>query len=217
MELSKRTLGVLKLFASVNENLVFKAGKTQRTISTDEGVFVEAEIDEELPRDFPICGLATFLRNLEAAEKTSFDLGEKVVTIAADASKLKYGYGAANLIKSPPDKSLVIPASAPVASIPKDKVALVMKIAEINSLPHIGLGSDGTNFYLTAFDKKNPDSSSTRIVLGDASGAAWEEAFTYERFSKIVPADYEAKVVEGKFTSFVGDRLTFSIAVDKTK
>lgn len=217
MELSKRTLGVLKLFASVNENLVFKAGKNQRTISTDEGVFVEAEIDEDIPRDFPICGLATFLRNLEAADKTSFELGEKVVTIVADASKLKYGYGSVSLIKSPPDKSLSIPDDAPVVTIPKVNIALVMKIAEINSLPHIGLGSDGSHFYLTAFDKKNPDSSSTRIVLGDATGPAWEEAFTYERFSKITPADYAAKVVEGKFTSFVGDRLTFSIAVDKTK
>lgn len=218
MELSKRTLAVLKLFSSVNENLVFKPGKTQRTIATDEGIFVEAEIDEEIPREFSICGLATFLRNLEMADKTTLELDVKTYKVYADTSMSQFGYGSPALIKSPPDKSLDIPAGVVVVPITKDKLALVIKIAEINSLPNIGIGSDGTNFYLSAFDSKNPDSAKTNVKLDvtpEPGSSTWNETFSFERFTKLSQANYEAKVVSGKFVAFVGDRLSFIIAVEK--
>jgi hypothetical protein len=219
MDISKRTLGVLKLFASVNENLLFKAGKIQRTITTDEGVFIEAEIEEDLPKDFPVCGLGTFIRNLEISPDTTFELGDKVITIKTGTTNLRYGYGAAALIKSPPAKSLVVPDDATVVNIESTELAMIMKIAEINSLPHIKLGSDGKDFYLMALDAKNQDSVSTTIQLMKSKpvegSATWSETFSFERFSKLPAASYEAKIVTGKFVSFVGDKITLAIAVER--
>jgi hypothetical protein len=220
MNLSKQTIAILKLFASVNENLMFKAGKKQRTITTDEGIFIEAEIEEDLPRDFPICGLGTFVRNLEISPDTTFDLGDKHIAIKTGNTVLRYGYGAAALIKSPPYKSLVIPDGVASVSIEGNELAMVMKIAEINSLPNIKLGSDGENFYLMAFDAKNQDSVSTTIQLTknkpNKGSDTWSETFSFERFSKLSTSSaYEAKVVPGKYVSFVGDKISLAIAVER--
>ena len=216
MELSKRTLGVLKLFASVNPNLVFKTGTKQRTIATDEGVFVEAEFDEDVEKEFAICDLATFLRNLEAAENTSLTLGEKGVTISSKDVNVNYGYGSVSVIKQPPDKSLDIDTAMATFNVTKDQIALIMRFAEINSLPTICVGSDGTNFYLSARDKNNQDSVNVKIAVGEApAGASWEEQISFDRFSKISPIDYSIKVVAKAFTAFIGSRLSFFVAVER--
>lgn len=217
MELSKRTLGVLKLFASVNDNLVFKAGKKQRTISTDEGIFAEAEIDEDIPVEFPICNLSTFLRNFEAAEKMQFEVNDRAVMLKADESSLRWLLGAKALIKTPPDKEIDFDNAIVTFKVTKEQLARVSTFAEINSLSHIVVGSDGEKLYLAAKDPKNDDAAHARVNVGPAPDAAsvWEEQISFERFSKLHKMDCEVKVIPKGFVAFIGDRLSFMFAVER--
>jgi hypothetical protein len=121
---------------------------------------------------------------------------------------------------SPPDKSLVIPEGAPTVKIESAEIAMIIKIAEINSLPNIKLGSDGEDYFLMAFDVKNPDSVSTTIQLTagkpEKGSAVWSETFSFERFSKLPSSSaYEAQVVAGKYVSFVGENVSLAIAVER--
>jgi len=217
MELSKRTIGVLKLFASINENLVFKAGNKQRTIATDEGVFAEAEIDESIPSEFPICNLSTFLRNFDSAEKMKFEVTDRAVLMKVDDSSLRWLLGAKALIKSPPDKDMNLSNAIVTFKVTKEQLARVSTFAEINSLSHIVVGSDGEKLYLAAKDPKNDDAATARVNVCDAPSATavWEELLSFERFSKLHKMDCEVKVIPKSFVAFIGDRLSFMIAVER--
>ena len=46
MKLSNETLSVLKNFASINQGILFKPGKTIRTISTHKNILAEAVVSE---------------------------------------------------------------------------------------------------------------------------------------------------------------------------
>lgn len=219
MEFSKRTINILKTFSSVNEGLVFKIGKKQRTISTDQGMFIEAEIDESVPSQFAIADLALFLRNIEASDKTEIELTDKAAVLTSSYSRVKYGYGSEKIIKQPPDKSLDESLSRSTAefSVTKDQLARIVRFIEINNLPSVTIGSDGSKIYMAANDDQNPDSVNVRVDIGnvaDDDTKVWQEKLPFDRLSKLPGGtDYVVKVVPKAFVAFFGDRISFFIAV----
>ena len=61
MKLSEKTLNLLKNFSSINQSILFKKGSSLRTISVMKNILAEAQIDEDLPKDFGIYDLNQFL------------------------------------------------------------------------------------------------------------------------------------------------------------
>ena len=57
MNLSNDTLNVLKNFATINPNLVFKPGQKLKTISESKTILASAEIVEDFPTEFGIYDL----------------------------------------------------------------------------------------------------------------------------------------------------------------
>ena len=57
MKLSDKTLTLLKNFSSINQSILFKHGSSLRTISVMKNILAEAQIDEEIPKDFGIYDL----------------------------------------------------------------------------------------------------------------------------------------------------------------
>ena len=64
MKFSENTLSVLKNFSSINGGVVLKAGQTQKTISPEKSILVEAKIDDIIPTEFGIYDLNNFLGNV---------------------------------------------------------------------------------------------------------------------------------------------------------
>ena len=64
MKLSDRTINLLKNFATINQSILFKQGKSLRTISVMKNILAEATIEEELPKDFGIYDLSQFLNGI---------------------------------------------------------------------------------------------------------------------------------------------------------
>ena len=61
MNLSNDTLNVLKNFATINPNLVFKPGQKLKTISESKTILASAEIVEDFPTEFGVYDLNEFL------------------------------------------------------------------------------------------------------------------------------------------------------------
>ena len=64
MKLSDKTLSLLKNFSNINQSILFKKGSSLRTISVMKNILAEANIEEEIPKDFAIYDLVQFLNNL---------------------------------------------------------------------------------------------------------------------------------------------------------
>ena len=61
MRLSEQTVSLLKNFASINQNLLFKTGNKLQTISAQKNILVHAEVPESFPSDFAIYDLNKML------------------------------------------------------------------------------------------------------------------------------------------------------------
>ena len=64
MKLSEHTQSVLKNFATINQNLVIKKGKTLMTMSAMKNIIAKAEVEEEFTQDVPIYNLNEFLASI---------------------------------------------------------------------------------------------------------------------------------------------------------
>ena len=82
MILSDDTLNVLKNFATINPNLVFKPGQRLSTISEAKTIMAKAEIVEDFPQEFGIYDLNEFLSVCGLIENPQLNFEEKSVLIS---------------------------------------------------------------------------------------------------------------------------------------
>ena len=61
MQISKRTLGILKNFATINQSILIEEGNTIETISNIKDVYAKVEVDETFPVTFAIYDLNEFM------------------------------------------------------------------------------------------------------------------------------------------------------------
>ena len=73
MNLTDKTLTVLKNFAGINNSILVKEGNQLRTISVAKNILAEAEIEEDFPRQFGIYDLNQFLNGLSLHQDPDLD------------------------------------------------------------------------------------------------------------------------------------------------
>ena len=112
MKLSDSTLTLLKNFSNINQSLLFKQGRSLRTISVMKNILAEATIDEELPQDFGIYDLNQFLNGhaVHNDPELDFTKSDSYVVIREGKSRSKYFYADPKVIITPPDKTLTLPS-----------------------------------------------------------------------------------------------------------
>jgi hypothetical protein len=76
MELSDKTLNILKNYASINPNIVFQEGNTLKTISVARNVMSQTSLEETLPSSFGIYDLNEFLSVLSLVDKPNLTFSE---------------------------------------------------------------------------------------------------------------------------------------------
>ena len=92
MQISKETIDILKNFAAINSNILFRKGKTLSTISTAKNIFAKASVVEEFPVEVPVYDLNSLLALLTLMENQTIEFGDKSLTISKDGGKFEYFY-----------------------------------------------------------------------------------------------------------------------------
>jgi hypothetical protein len=73
MKLSTDTLAVLKNFANIQPNLMFRSGTEVKTIAEAKNIVAKATITESIPQDFGIYDVNDFLSSLSLFTDPTFD------------------------------------------------------------------------------------------------------------------------------------------------
>ena len=111
MNLSDKTLTILKNFAGINNSILVKQGNQLRTISVAKNILAEASIDEEFPRDFGIYDLNQFLNGLGLHQDPELDFKEEsYLNIREGKRRVKYFFADPQVIISPPEKEITLPS-----------------------------------------------------------------------------------------------------------
>ena len=216
MKLSETTVNLLKNFSSINQSILFKAGTRLRTISVMKNILVEANITEELPKDFGIYDLNQFLNglSLHGSPDLDFEKADDYVVIKEGRMRSKYFFADPNVIVAPPEKEISLPSEDVCFELTSQQLDKLKKASSVYQLPDVSAIGDGKEVKLVARDKKNDTSNDFSIVVGETDA---EFVFNFkEENLKIVPGNYDVVVSAKLLSRFQNKNLdvTYYIALE---
>jgi gp45 sliding clamp, C terminal len=188
MKLSSETLSVLKNFASINQGILFKPGKTIRTISTHKNILAEAVVSEEIPKEFGVYDLNNFLSVLSLHKEEpviDFDDSNVLISGLQGRSKIKYRFCASNMIVAAPDKNLELNNPEIKFDLSAEDFDWILRAANVLSSPHIAVESDGKKVFVTAFDVQNDSAHTESLEVGKGDGNKYKMLFKTENLKML--------------------------------
>ena len=215
MNLSDKTLTILKNFAGINNSILVKQGTQLRTISVAKNILAEAQIDEEFPREFGIYDLNQFLNGLSLHQDPEMDFSpESYLNIREGKRRVKYFYADPAVIISPPEKEITLPSED--VHFQLDSIALekLLKAAAVYQLPDLAAVGDAGVVKLVVRDKKNETSNDFSIIVGETD-ATFSFNFKVENI-KILPGNYEVVCSKNNLSRFTSKNqdLIYFIALE---
>ena len=215
MKLSDNSLAVLKNFSNINQSILFKQGKSLRTISVMKNILAEATISEELPKDFGIYDLNQFLNGLSLHSNPDLDFtNDNYVVIKEGRSRSKYFFADPNVIITPPDKTIELPTEDVSFELSTEQLDKLMKASGVYQLADLSaIGGDGV-VKLVVRDKKNDTSNDFAVVVGET-----EKNFVFNfkvENIKLIPGSYDVVVSQKLLSKFTcrEHELTYFIALE---
>jgi len=206
MNLSDKTLTILKNFAGINNSILVKQGNSLRTISVAKNILAEARIDEEFSRDFAIYDLNQFLNGLGLHQDPELDFKEdSYLTIREGRRRVKYFFADPAVIISPPEKEITLPSEDIRFKLESTCLEKLLKAAAVYQLPDLSAIGEAGVIKLVARDKKNDTSNEFAIVVGET-----DKEFTFNfkvENIKIIPGAYNVVVSSKLLSEFTNDSL----------
>jgi hypothetical protein len=217
MDLSNRTLEILKNFATINMSLVFNEGTTLKTVSPQKTILAEAKIEETFDRKFGVYDLNELISTISLIDNPKVELEDSGIIIKGDGGVVaKYLYSQLELIVEPdPKKSLPVPDDSTEFALKKDSLKRVIRAAQVLGLPDIIVeGKDGV-ISLSALDTKSKSSNDFKLSVDNSyEGSDFRAQFRVDNMV-LMMVDYKVRIAEqyGYFVS-TDDSLTYFIATE---
>ena len=129
-------------------------------------------------------------------------------------SRSKYFFADANVIVTPPEKSITLPSQDVCFVLSTEQLAKVLKAAAVLQLPDLSVVGEAGVVKLVARDKRNDTSNDFSVVVGES-----EEEFTFNfkvENMKILPGSYEVVISKQLLSRFQSKdhKLTYYIALE---
>ena len=212
MNLSEQTISVLKNFATINQNLVIKKGKTLMTMSSMKNIIAKANIEENFPKEVAIYDLNEFLASLSLFKSPTLDFQDQYLTMNEGSNKIKYFYSDPSVVQSP-SKMLTMPNPEVKFTINSSDLSKMKRAAGVINAPDMVLEKNGSGTFLTAKNAKNDTANtySTDIVVeGDGT---YKFYFKVENL-KLMDGDYDVQISSQNISHFSGKNIEYFIALE---
>ena len=215
MKLSDSTLTLLKNFSNINQSILFKKGRSLRTISVMKNILAEVTINEEIPQDFGIYDLNQFLNGLSLHQSPDLDFAnDGYVVIKEGRSRSKYFFADPAVIITPPEKDITLPSEDVCFELSTQQLDKLLKAAAVYQLPDLSAVGEAGVVKLVVRDKKNDTSNEFCEIVGETNS---EFSFNFKVENiKVLPGTYDVVVSQkllSRFTSKNHD-LTYFIALE---
>ena len=220
MELSDRTLNVLKNFSGINQNLIIRSGNTIRTISEARNVLGTAIVDEQFPQDFGIYDLNEFIGVLGLVDTPRLKFKDEYVTVgdSVGRSKVKYFFSAEDTLTTS-KKDITMPDPDVSFVLTNDMLNKLKRAASTLGHNEVSItGKDGV-LSLSVVDSQNSTSNTFSIDVDGEFKADVNFNFIISIGNlKILPGDYEVQISSKLITQFKNKEVnvTYWIALEKS-
>jgi len=220
MELSDRTLAVLKNFANINSNIVFREGNELKTISVAKNILAKATLNEIVPREFGIYDLNEFLNVLSLVEQPNLRFEDNCVVVS-DSTGLRgnrYFFSDIDML-SAPSKDVVMPEPEVKFTLDTDTLSRIKRAASVLGHDSISISPDGGSVKLTVIDPEDATSNSFfSLVEGEfQEGVDFNFVLNVNNL-KVVNEDFEVGISSKLISNFKSKQseIEYFIALEKS-
>ena len=196
MKLSAETISLLKNFATINQGILFKQGKTIKTVSSHKNILAEATITEDVPTEFGVYDLNNFLSVVSLyKDEPTFEFVQNDVVICGNKgrSKTKYRFCDPKSIVTPPEKALTMPTPEIAFELTQEDLDWALRSASVLSSPQIAVESDGTKVSLVALNLQDNSAHTQTLEIAEGNGDKYRMVFKTENL-KMISGTYDVKI-----------------------
>ena len=204
MKLSEKTISILKNFSSINQSILFKEGKSLRTISVMKNILAEATITEDFPKDFGIYDLNQILNGLGLHQSPELDFTNESCLVIKDSvikSKSKIYYSDPDLITSAPEKELEVDVADVSFTLSWENLARLQRASSTYGVQDLCLYSSDGSMHMCVTDKKNETSNVYSIELGETD-KEFCFCFKMENLKLMTHQTYDVSIHMGRVALF---------------
>lgn len=219
MKLSNDTLTILKNFATIQPNIVFKAGQELKTIAEAKNIVAKATITETIPQNFGIYDLNDFLSSMSLFSDPAFTFSDdgKNAFLQEGKSSLTYFFSDESSLTFP-QKDVAMPPIDVTFTLTADTLAALRKATSLLGVSTISVEDAGSGIVVRVKDTKNSTANSYGTeVEGSNNGHTFKFHFDIANF-KILPGDYDVSI-SGKLISHFKNKtqpVEYWIALEKS-
>ena len=221
MKLSSETLGVLKNFASINSNIVFRGGNTIKTMSESKNILATANVAEEFPTDVGVYDLNEFLGVVSMFDDPDLDFYDNYVRIGESGRAVQYFFSDPSILTSP-TKDIQMPDPEVKFSLSESELVTIRKASSTLSVSDLVVEcKDPSEMELTAtvtdLDDSTSNSFSLNLASSDLPDVPFRFVFNVSNF-KIVPGDYRVDVSSKLISQLINRNadINYWIALEKS-
>ena len=223
MKLSNETLTILKNYASINSNIVFRGGSTIKTMSEAKNILASANVAEDFPTDVGIYDLNEFLGVIAMFDDPDLEFNDNYVRVGESGSAVQYFFSDPSILTSP-SKDIQMPNPEVEFNLSDSELATIRKAAATLSVSDLVIESKGsgeTGLSATVTDLADSTSNSFSLNLSSVGlplpDAPFRFVFNVANF-KIVSGDYRVQISSKLISQLTNTNadINYWIALEKT-
>ena len=220
MQLSDRTMQVLKNYATINPNIVIGEGKELKTVSVARNVFSKTAVEESFPVGFGVYDLNEFLGVLSLVDKPNlkFEKDYVVVGDSTGRSRVKYFFSDPDLLTTP-SKDIIMPESEVKFTLDNDTLGRVKRAASTLGHNEISISPSDGAIRVSVVDSKDSTSNAFSIDVDGSYDEGVEFNFILNVNNlKIVNEDFDVSISKKLISKFSSKQssIEYYIALEKS-
>lgn len=214
MKFSPRTLEVLRNFASVNQNILIRAGSVISTRTVAKNIFVTATVEDEFEQDIPLYNLNEFLGVVSLFSDPEFILSDNSVKITQGKNTVQYVFASPEVLDYP-DKAIKMPSTDATFELTEENLKSLLKAGSVLSATDLLIQGNGQTIMCTVLDPKNPSSNTFSVEVGETDRVF--SSYIQLANLKMISGIYEVNLSSKKITQFKSKTLDYSFFIANEK
>jgi len=221
MQLSSFTQQVLKNYATINSNIVFRPGNVIMTMSEAKNILSQATVPEAFANEFGIYDLPEFLSamNLVDGPNLKFAPDHAIITDNSGRASIKYFFSDPDMLTSP-TKGITMPAADVTFTLEESTLNNLKRASAALGHSELAITPSGGAVRLSIVDNANTTSN---VYSVDVDGSYSVEDFKFIigiGNLRMIPADYKVEISSkliSQFTSTDDEKdLKYWVALEKS-
>jgi hypothetical protein len=194
LKFSKDTVTVIKNFAAVNQEMLFREGNVLRVQAHSLGMVGRANIPDTIDKEFIINNLPKFVQTLSLFDDPEIKVTDTSVVISEGRSRASFTQGDGYGMKYPPDRDPGFPDPVVSFVLSKDTLAKMTKGMSVLKLDKLCVKGNGELLLVQGMDSKGVVHDTYTTIVGETEHTL--NAIIDLEYLSVIPMDYRVDIAK---------------------